>query len=120
LTSSPTRSTGPPRFQIDVQDAYEIGFARSTYAQKEAEINFSMALVPGPTNIGYDQNCGNNFNIQSPTCPGAIHIKTDAEVTYDIQLGHSWIHWKGKEINFPMELVPYPNLFRINRDHRNN
>jgi hypothetical protein len=24
-------------------------------------------------------------------------------------LGHSWTPWKGKEINFPMELVSCPN-----------
>jgi hypothetical protein len=39
-----------------------------------------MALVPGPTKIGLDQNYQNNFNIQSPSGPGAIHIETDAQV----------------------------------------
>jgi hypothetical protein len=37
LTSSPTQSLGPPRLQINVQDAYEIRFGCSTYAQKEGE-----------------------------------------------------------------------------------
>jgi hypothetical protein len=46
LTSSPTQSPGPPRLQIDIQDVYEIGFGRSTYAQKEDETNFPMTLVP--------------------------------------------------------------------------
>jgi hypothetical protein len=40
LTLSLTRGLGPPRIQIDVQDAYEIGFGHSTYAQKEDEINW--------------------------------------------------------------------------------
>jgi hypothetical protein len=66
-----------------------------------------MGPVPSPNNIGFDQNCQNSFNIQSPTRLGAVHIKTDAQVTKDIQLGHSWTHWKdkGKEITFPMEIV---------------
>jgi hypothetical protein len=54
LTLSPTRSPGPPRFQIDLHDAYEIRFGQSTYARKEDEINFPMALVPGPTKIKFD------------------------------------------------------------------
>jgi hypothetical protein len=45
LCSSPTRSPGPPRIQIDVQIAYDIRFGRSTYARKSKEINFPMALV---------------------------------------------------------------------------
>jgi hypothetical protein len=84
LTSSPIRSLGPPRPQIDVQHEYEIGFRRSTYSQKEDEINFPMELVPGPTKIEFDQNCRNNANIQSPTRPGAVHIKADAQVAYNI------------------------------------
>jgi hypothetical protein len=32
LTSSLTRSPGPPCIQINVQDAYKIGFGRFTYA----------------------------------------------------------------------------------------
>jgi hypothetical protein len=43
LTSSSTRSLGPPRLPIDVQDAYENGFGCSTYAWKEDEIRFLMA-----------------------------------------------------------------------------
>jgi hypothetical protein len=62
LTSSPTQSLGPPQFQIDVHDTYNIVFGRSTYAQKEDETNFPMALVQGLNKIGFDQNCGNNFN----------------------------------------------------------
>jgi hypothetical protein len=51
LTSIPTWSLGSPRFQIDVHDAYEIGFGRSTYAQREDEINFLMALILGAETI---------------------------------------------------------------------
>jgi hypothetical protein len=40
LTSSPTRSPVPPRLQINVQDAYQIQFGRSIYAQKEDEMSF--------------------------------------------------------------------------------
>jgi hypothetical protein len=56
LTVSSTRSPQPPRLRIDVQDAYEIGFRRSTYAQKEDNINFSMTSVPGTNKIRFDQN----------------------------------------------------------------
>jgi hypothetical protein len=88
-TLSPTRSSGPHQLDIDVQDAYKISFGRSTYAQKEAEINFPMEPVPSPNQIVFGQNCQNSLNIQSPTRLGAVHIKTDAQVAYDIQLGRS-------------------------------
>jgi hypothetical protein len=55
LTLSPTRSPGPPRFQIDVQDAYHIRFGHSTYAWKEDKIIFPMELAPHPTKIGFDK-----------------------------------------------------------------
>jgi hypothetical protein len=51
LTSSPTQSPGPPQIQIDVHDTYEIGFGRSTYAQKEDEIELPMKLVPCLTKL---------------------------------------------------------------------
>jgi hypothetical protein len=57
LTLSPTRSPGPPPLQIDVHDAYKIGLGHSMYARKEDEIKFPMALVPGTTKIGFQQNC---------------------------------------------------------------
>jgi hypothetical protein len=53
-------------------------------------MTFLMELVLGPTKIRFDQNFWNNVNIQSPTCPGDVHIKTDSYVAYDIQLGRSW------------------------------
>jgi hypothetical protein len=37
-SSSPTRSPGSPRIQIDVQIAYDLHFGRSTYARKAKEI----------------------------------------------------------------------------------
>jgi hypothetical protein len=37
LTFNPTQSLGPPRLQINVQDAYQIRFGRSTYARKDDE-----------------------------------------------------------------------------------
>jgi hypothetical protein len=57
LTYSPTRSPGPPRLQIDVQESYQIRFGRSIYAPKEDEITTPMALVLGPTKMLLDQNC---------------------------------------------------------------
>jgi hypothetical protein len=117
---SPTRSLGPPWIQIDIQDTYKFRFGLSTYALKYDAIKFPMAPVPGPTKIGFGQNCRNNFNIWSPTHSGAIHIKTNAQVTYDIQLGHSWTPWKVKEIASPIELVPCPNSSGINRKHLKN
>jgi hypothetical protein len=58
--------------------------------------------------------------MQTPTRPGAVHIQTDAQVTYNIQLGHSWTPWKDKEIKFPMELVLCPNSSGINGNHQKN
>jgi hypothetical protein len=55
-SSSPTRSLGPPRIQIDVQIAYDLRFGRSTYARKAKEINFLMELVSCPTKIGVIRN----------------------------------------------------------------
>jgi hypothetical protein len=43
LTSSLTQGPGPPQLQIDVQNAYEIGFGCSTYAQKDDKISLPMA-----------------------------------------------------------------------------
>jgi hypothetical protein len=48
-----------------------------------------MEPVPSPNQIVFGQNCKNSLNIQSPTRLGAVHIKTDAQVAYDIQLGRS-------------------------------
>jgi hypothetical protein len=64
-SSSPTRSSGPPRIQIDVQIAYDLRFRRSTYAQKAKEIAFPMALVSCPTKIGVVRNHQNNTDFQN-------------------------------------------------------
>jgi hypothetical protein len=45
LSSSPTRSPGPPHIQIDVQIAYDLCFECSTYARKAKEIKFPMEPV---------------------------------------------------------------------------
>jgi hypothetical protein len=79
-----------------------------------------MKSVPCPTKIGFDQNCKSNFNIQRPTRLGVVHIKTDSQVAYNIQLGRSLTAWKGNEIYIPMELVPCPNSSEINRDRSKN
>jgi hypothetical protein len=60
LSSSPTRSLGSPRIQIDVQIAYDIFFGHSTYAQKAKEITFAMTLVSHLTKIGVVRNHQNN------------------------------------------------------------
>jgi hypothetical protein len=44
-SSSSTQSPGPPRFQIDVQIAYDLRFGRSIYARKAKKIPFRMELV---------------------------------------------------------------------------
>jgi hypothetical protein len=62
LSSSPTRSPGPSRIQIDVQIAYDLRFGRSTYEQKAKEITFLMALVSCPTKIGVIRNIQNSTN----------------------------------------------------------
>jgi hypothetical protein len=59
-SSSPTRSLGPPRIQIDVQIAYDLRFGRSTFAWKAKEINFSMELVSCPTKNGVIRNHQNS------------------------------------------------------------
>jgi hypothetical protein len=51
-SSSPTRSPGPSRIQIDVQIAYDLRFGQSTYARKAKEVTFPMTLVSCPTKIG--------------------------------------------------------------------
>jgi hypothetical protein len=56
LSSSPTRSTGPPHIQIDIQIAYDLRFGRSTYARKAKEITFPMAPVSCPTKIEVVRN----------------------------------------------------------------
>jgi hypothetical protein len=48
---SPTRSSGPPHIQIDVQVAYELRFGCSTYARKAKETSFPMEPVSCPTKI---------------------------------------------------------------------
>jgi hypothetical protein len=56
LTSSPTRSPGPSHLQIDVHDAYKIGFGCSIYVRKDDELIFSMSPVSWLTKTGFDQN----------------------------------------------------------------
>jgi hypothetical protein len=65
LSLSPTRSSGPPRIQIDVQIAYNLRFGRSTYARKDKEINFLMALVSCPTKIRVVCNHQNSTDFQN-------------------------------------------------------
>jgi hypothetical protein len=55
-SSSPTRSSGPPHIQIDVQIAYNLRFVRSTYAQKAMKISLLMTSVSCPTKIGVVRN----------------------------------------------------------------
>jgi hypothetical protein len=39
----------------------------------------------------------------------AVHLKTYAQVAYDIQLGRSWTLWKDKELIVPTGLVTHTN-----------
>jgi hypothetical protein len=64
-SSSPTRSLGPPRIQIDVQIAYGPRFERSTYARKAKEITFSMTQVSCTTKIEFVRNHQNSTNFQN-------------------------------------------------------
>jgi hypothetical protein len=64
-SSSPTRSPGPPRIQINVQIAYDLRFGLSTYARKGKEINFPMAPVSCPTKNGVVRNHQNTTDFQN-------------------------------------------------------
>jgi hypothetical protein len=64
-SSSPTRSTGPPCIQIDIQIAYNLRFGSSTYARKDKEINFPMTLVSCPTKIRVVRNHQNSTDFQN-------------------------------------------------------
>jgi hypothetical protein len=64
-SSSPTRSPGPSRIQIDVHIAYAIRFGGSTYAQKAKEITFPMTLVSCPIKIGVIRNHQNSTDFQN-------------------------------------------------------
>jgi hypothetical protein len=65
LSSSITRSPGPPCIQIDVQIAYDLRFRRSTYARKTKEITFPMKPVACPNQIGVARNHQNSTNFQN-------------------------------------------------------
>jgi hypothetical protein len=65
LSSSPTRSSEPPRIKIDVQIAYDLRFGHSTYAQKDKEITFPMAPASCPTKIGVVRNHQNTTDFQN-------------------------------------------------------
>jgi hypothetical protein len=64
-SSSPTRSPGLPRIQIDVQIAYYLRFGRSTHGRKSKEMTFSMVLFPCPTKIGVVRNYQNSTDFQN-------------------------------------------------------
>jgi hypothetical protein len=64
-SSSPTRSIGSPRIQINVQIAYDLRFRHSTYARKAKEINFLMELVSYLTKIGDVHNHQNSTDFQN-------------------------------------------------------
>jgi hypothetical protein len=65
LSSSPTRSPGPPCIQIDVQIAYDLRFGRSTYARKPKEMCFPMEPVPCLIKIGVVRNHQNSTDFQN-------------------------------------------------------
>jgi hypothetical protein len=52
--------------------------------------------------------------------PGTVHTKFVAQITYQLRFGRSLYGWKDKRINFPMELVWYPNSFWVHGKRRNN
>jgi hypothetical protein len=42
---------------------------------------------------------------------GTVRTKILSQITYQLHFGRSIYGWKDKRINFPMELVSYPNSF---------
>jgi hypothetical protein len=64
-SSSPTQGPGPPSIQIDVQIAYDLRFAHSTYARKAKDITFPMELVSCPIKIGVVRNHQNSTDFQN-------------------------------------------------------
>jgi hypothetical protein len=65
LSSSATRSPGPPCIQIDIQIAYNLHFGHPIYAWKDKEITFPMELVSCPTKIGVVRNHQNSTEFQN-------------------------------------------------------
>jgi hypothetical protein len=65
-----------------------------------------------------EKNQDKKFESKSSSSPiwnlGAIHLKTNAQVAYNIQSYRFWTRWKYKGIIFPMGLVSYPNKVRVN------
>jgi hypothetical protein len=64
-SSSPTQSPGPPRIQIDVENAYNLRFGRSTYARKDKEVAFQIEPVPCQTKIVVVRNYQNSTDFQN-------------------------------------------------------
>jgi hypothetical protein len=73
LSSSPTRSPGPPHIQINVQIAYNLHFGRSIYARKAKEITFPMELVSYPSKIRVVRNYQNSTNLHNHFSPRAMY-----------------------------------------------
>jgi hypothetical protein len=42
------------------------------------------------------------FNLSPIQNLGEVDVKTDVQLAYDIQSGHSWTRWKDKDIIFLM------------------
>jgi hypothetical protein len=63
LTSSPTRSPGPPCLQTDVDDASDLRFGSSTHAWKDKEIAFPILLVSWPYKIEVGRNRQNKTHL---------------------------------------------------------
>jgi hypothetical protein len=63
--SSPIRSPGSPRIQIDIQIAYNLRFVCSIYARKAKEVTFLMEPVSCPNKIGVVRNHQNTTDFQN-------------------------------------------------------
>jgi hypothetical protein len=61
-SSSPTRSPGPPRIQIDLHIAYDLCFGCSTYPRKSKEITFPLTPISCPNKMGVVHNRQNSTN----------------------------------------------------------
>jgi hypothetical protein len=71
---------------------------------------FYTALSPPNNEISmYEKPKSSSKSNSAPTLNlGAVHLKTYAQVTYDIQIGSSWTPCKDKDLIFQTGLISYP------------
>jgi hypothetical protein len=70
------------------------------------------------------EKVANQSNLELPSSSpiwslGPPHIQIDVQIAYDLCFGRSTYARKAMEINFPMELVSYPNKIIVIRNNQN-